>query len=218
MENELDDTSSGDDNIKEEKLLIEFYLDNEIKCNNKILNTEKLVNIGKLLFSKITQEFNFISKEDNEISQSEENNLKLYKIIKDKNKINLKSIKKISNAGSLKLIEISLNEQYKKLNFSEELSFKKILSNIISQDYQFVFPNGLKIDIDEEEYILEDIIANNKLNLYYNNSNNTTQKIIEENNKDNLIKNDKKTLTPDNLLNTFLEGSNFIDENGNLKI
>lgn len=224
MKNELDDTSSTDDNIKEEKLLIEFYLDNEIKCNKKILNTEKLVNIGKLLFSKITQEFNFISKEDNEISQSEENNLKLYKIIKDKNKINLKSIKKISNAGSLKLIEIYLNEQLntnKKLNISEELpKIKKNLSNKIPQDYQFVFPNGIKIDIDEEEeYILEDIIANNKLNLYCSNSNNTTQKIIEEKNKDIIIKNGQPAVTPDNnSLNTPLEGSNFIEESGNLKI
>ena len=224
LENESDDTSSGDDNIKEEKLLIEFYLDNEIKCNKKILNTEKLINIRKLLSSKITQEFNFISKEDNEISQSEENNLKLYKIIKDKNKINLKSVKEISNAGSVKLIEIYLNEQLntnKKLNISEELpKIRKILSKKIPQDYQFVFPNGLKIDIDEEEeYILEDIINNNKLNLYCSNSNNTTQKIIEEKNKDIIIKNDQPAVTPDNnSLNTPLEGSNFIEESGNLKI
>jgi len=53
-DNESDDTSSGDDNIKEEKLSIEFYLDDKLIYNKKILNTEKLCNVRKLLSSKIT--------------------------------------------------------------------------------------------------------------------------------------------------------------------
>jgi hypothetical protein len=70
MENEADETPSSEDNIKEEKLLIEFYLDEELKCNQKILNTEKLVDIRKILSTKISEEFDFISKDDNKFLNS----------------------------------------------------------------------------------------------------------------------------------------------------
>ena len=57
----------------------------------------------KFLFFLI---YYFFSKEDNKITLTEENNLKLDKIIKDKNKIYLKSDENISNINNKTLIEI----------------------------------------------------------------------------------------------------------------
>ena len=226
MDSESDDTSSGDDNIKEEKLLIEFYLDDKLIYNKKFLNTEKLCNIRKLLSSKITENFYFISKEENEISSLEENNLKLHKIIKDKKKIFLKSGEKTSNINSkTNLIEIFMNDQLilnQKLNISNNLpTIRKILGDKIPEDYQFVFPNGLKLDNDDEkEYILEEIISNNKLNLICDNNYNKDIINKEKNNiqikNNSLIKNEQPA--PDNSLNIPLSGSNFIEKNGSLKI
>lgn len=187
MENETDETPSSEDNIKEEKILIEFYLDEELKCNKKVLNTEKLVDIRKILSTKISEEFDFISKDDNKIHESDEINIKLYKIIKDKNKIYLKSSKKSSDKNAQNLIEIFLNDNLflnKKLNILEELpKIRKILGEKIPKDSQFIFPNGLKIDIyEEDEYILQDIINKNRLILYCDNSK-LNQKNLEENKK-----------------------------------
>jgi hypothetical protein len=70
IENGTDETPSSVNIIKEEKLLIEFYLDEELKCNQKILNTEKLVDIRKILSTKISEEFDFISKDDNKFLNS----------------------------------------------------------------------------------------------------------------------------------------------------
>ena len=230
-DNESDDTSSGDDNIKEEKLSIEFYLDDKLIYNKKILNTEKLCNVRKLLSSKITENFYFISKEDNKISLIEENNLKLHKTIKDKNKIYLKSDEKTSDTNSKNLIEIFLNDQLvlnKKLNISNNLpTIRKTLDDKIPESFQFVFPNGLKIDIDDEEdYTLEEIIVKNKLNLFCKNNNNNKNEEKKETpknhetpiNNETPIKNEQPAKTPDNSQNIPLDGSNFIEESGGLKI
>ena len=213
-DNEYDETSSDSDNIKEEKLLIEFYLNEKPIYNKKCLNTEKLCNVRKLL-SKIIENFYFISKEDNKISLTEENNLKLDKIIKDKNKIYLKSDEKTSNINNKTLIEIFLNNKLvlnKKLNISNNLpTIRKTLADKITQDFQFEFPNGLKLDIDEEEdFTLEEIIKENKLNLFCKNFNNI--------NEETPIKNEEPAITPDNFPNVPLKESNFIEESEGLKI
>jgi len=223
MENETDETSSSEDNINEEKKLFEFYLDEELICNKKVLNTEKLVDIRKKLSSKISEEFDFISKENNKIPESDENNLKLYKIIKDKNKIYLKSDKKSNNKDSLNLIEIFLNDKLflnKKLNILEGLpKIRKTLGDKMPKDSQFIFPNGLKIDIEEEdEYILQDIINKNRLNLFCDNLK-LNQKNLEENNNKNLnISKANISTTQDNYINTPLNGSEFLKQEGGVKI
>ena len=218
---ESDDTSSGEENIKEEKILMEFYLDDKLSFNKKILNTTKLCDVRKLISSKITDYFHFISKEDTIITSEEENNLKINKIIKDKNKVYLKLDKKTNNTNNKNIIEIYLNKQLisnKKLKISDNLpTIRKILKDKINEDFQFVFPNGLKIDIEEEEdFSLEEIIVNNTLNLY-NKEN--------EEKKDITIKNEQPAKTPelsrnipDNSQNIPIEGSILINEEGGLKI
>ena len=223
MENETDETPSSEDNIKEEKLLIEFYLDEELKYNKKILNTEKLVDIRKILSSKIPEKFDFISKDDNKIPESDEINLKLFKIIKDKNKIYLKSSEKSSNKDAQKLIEIFLNDKLflnKKLNILEELpKIRKILGEKIPKDSQFIFPNGLKIDIDEEdEYILQDIINKNRLNLYCDNSKLNQKNLEENNNKNSDISKKNITTNLDESINRPLNENLFLKESGGVKI
>ena len=61
-DNEYDETSSDSDNIKEEKLLIEFYLNEKPIYNKKCLNTEKLCNVRKLLSFKIIENFFYFKR------------------------------------------------------------------------------------------------------------------------------------------------------------
>lgn len=184
IEKDLDKLSNSSENniIKEEKKLFEFYLDDELKYSKKVLNIENLGNIRKILSSKIIEDFEFISKQNNKIPQSDESNLEIYKIIKDNNKIYLKSIEKTKNKkNGKKLIEIFLNDKLvfnKKLNILDGLpDIRKSLGEKIPENYQFVFPNGLKIDIDDEDdYILEEILNKNKLDLFCKNPNKDSSK------------------------------------------
>ena len=214
---------SDEKDVQEEKIVIEFYLDNKLIYNKKFLNTEKLSNTRKIISSKIGNDFNFISKENNNISQSEEENLKLYKGIIDKNKVYLglkETDKGNKNNNNKTLIEIYINDKLdcnQKLDISENLpSIRDELGKKIKDNFQFVFPNGLKIDIDEEnEYILEEILNNNKLCLYQEKSDKVTNKTTEKN--DNIIEKPKIN-KPLNSLNEPLPGSKLINEEGNLKI
>ena len=129
--------------------------------------------------------------------------------------------KKTNNTNDKNLIEIYLNEQLilnKKLKISDNLPIiRKILKNKITKDFQFVFPNGLKIDIEEEEdYSLEEVIVNNTLNLYSKEN---------EKNKDITIKNEQPAKIPelfekipDNSQNIPINGCSLINEEGGLKI
>lgn len=214
---------SDEKDVQEEKIVIEFYLDNKLIYNKKFLNTEKLSNTRKIISSKIGNDFNFISKENNNISQSEEENLKLYKVIIDKNKVYLglkETDKGNKNNNNKTLIEIYINDKLdcnQKLDISENLpSIRDELGKKIKDNFQFVFPNGLKIDIDEEnEYILEEILNNNKLCLYQEKFDKVTNKTTEKN--DNIIEKPKIN-KPLNSLNEPLPGSKLINEEGNLKI
>ena len=124
------------------------------------------------------------------------------------------------NNNNKTLIEIYINDKLdcnQKLDISENLpSIRDELGKKIKDNFQFVFPNGLKIDIDEEnEYNLEEILNNNKLFLYQEKSDKVTNKTTEKN--DN-ITGKPKINKPLNSLNEPLPGSKLINEEGNLKI
>lgn len=196
---------------------MEFYLDDKLSFNKKILNTKKLCDVRQLISSKITDYFYFISKEDTITTPEEENNLKINKIIKDKNKVYLKLDKKTNK----NIIEIYLNKQLisnKKLKISDNLpTIRKILKDKINEDFQFVFPNGLKIDIEEEEdFSLEEIIVNNTLNLYSKENEEEIDIAIKNEQPAKIPELSRKI--PDNSQNIPIEGSSLIKEEGGLKI
>ena len=70
------------------------------------------------------------------------------------------------------IIDIFVNDQLissKKLNVNDNIvNIRTIIKKNLSNDFQFLLPNNLKIDVDEEEdYILKDIlINNNRINLF----------------------------------------------------
>ena len=210
---------------------IEIYFNKELKYK-KDLSKKTELNKIKVFLSDINKENNFVKEERSQIDKSdvdeitlenvlEENKLEINSNPKQIKKENELSDEKTNNKNNKKIIEIYLNNKLilnKKLNISDNIpTIRKILGEKIPEDCQFVFPNGLKMDNDDEEdYILEEIVINNKLNLFRNNNNDI--KRINEKYKDSPINNERTLKTPDNCINVPLNGSNFIEESRGVKI
>ena len=154
-------------------------MNDELKASKKLNKLESLIKVRESLESKNLGNYKFCLQTGEVIQLEEENNYKLIDILKG-NQINIQKVEKsqLNQNPNLNLkkekiiIDIFVNDQLissKKLNVNDNIvNIRTIIKKNLSNDFQFLLPNNLKIDVDEEEdYILKDIlINNNRINLF----------------------------------------------------
>ena len=142
----------------EKKVLCTIYLNDVSKFNKKVLLSESLAKIRKIISEDLEENFSFLQK-DKIIDVSEEGDLLLGKII-DNKKIFL-----TSNSND-SIYDIIMNDKIIqiKANKDEVLSsLRKKIELKISSDFEFLFNDSDISQKDENETTIEEILTNEKI-------------------------------------------------------
>ena len=222
INNKTNDSSEKESKmIKEEKVSVDFYIDDELKYSKKLINTTQLNDVRDILIKKINKNNVFLNINGEIITNDDEKNIQIYKIIKD-NKVYLKTIKENNNKSEgNKKFDIYINGKLiysKKLNENDTLNkIREQIKKKLPNDTHFILKNGIEVDSgDEEDYELSEILENNKINMK---SSNEISKTLTEKNNDNITpENNSNEKNDNNPPNKPVEGSILIKKDGELEI